>query len=50
MYEHEMTDYETAAFIKKIIEYSENDHAALELIEAFLENTMTTTEIEDLIF
>ena len=50
MFYDECTPNAAITFIKEVIEYSSNDVQALDLIQSFLDNSMTTTEIENLLY
>lgn len=50
MYFAEMTKAAAVIFIREIAENAPNDYEALDLICAFIENEMTTTEIEKIMY
>lgn len=50
MFYNDCTKHYATEVIKEIIEYAENDSAALDLIRAFMDSEMSVEDIQDRIF
>jgi hypothetical protein len=50
MYFNEMTNYAKRNFIKFILDNTERDYTAVEMVQKFVNNEMTTEEIENVVY
>lgn len=50
MYFNEMTNYAKRNFIKFILDNAERDYTAVEMVQKFVNNEMSTEEIENVVY